>query len=46
MFGIIMLVYGSIWDFYVREDYVRDCFVREKFMAPLRHLHLNAFTAD
>jgi hypothetical protein len=29
-----MLVYGSIQDFYVREDYVQDCFVREKFVAP------------
>jgi hypothetical protein len=29
-----MLVYGSIWDFYVWEDYVRDCFVWEKFVAP------------
>ncbi len=33
-FGIFTLLYGSIRDFYVREDYVWDCFVRKKFMAP------------
>jgi hypothetical protein len=29
-----MLVYDSIWDFYIREDYIWDCFIREKFVAP------------
>ncbi len=33
-FGIVMLLYGSIRDFCIREDYVRDCFIREKFVAP------------
>ncbi len=33
-FGIVTLLYGSIRDFYIWEDYVWDCFVREKFMAP------------
>ncbi len=28
-FGIVMLLYGSIRDFYIQEDYVR-----EKFVAP------------
>ncbi len=33
-FGIVTLLYGLIRDFYIWEDYVWDCFVREKFMAP------------
>jgi len=34
MFGIIMLVYGSIWGFYIRKDYIQDYFILEKFVAP------------
>ncbi len=33
-FGIVTLLYGSIWYFYVREDYVQDCFIRENFVVP------------
>jgi hypothetical protein len=36
-FGIVTLLYGSIRDFYIREDYVWDCFIQEKFMAPSAH---------
>jgi hypothetical protein len=29
-----MPIYGLIRDFYIRDDYIWDCFVREKFMVP------------
>jgi hypothetical protein len=34
-FGIVTLLYGSIRDFYVREDYVR-----EQFVAAIKYVHL------
>ncbi len=42
-FGFITLLYGSIRDFYIREDYFRDCFVWEKFVAPLKGLRGNHY---
>ncbi len=40
-FRIVTLLYGSIQNVYIWEDYIRDCFVREKFMAPLFSVKLD-----
>jgi hypothetical protein len=40
MFGIFTPIYGPIWDFYVREDYIWDCFFREKFVAPIHYFYV------